>query len=278
MSSNLVSRTITGAGLVALILASILINEFTFFVIFITVIAIGLTEFYKLFELTGKNPQKIPGIALGMAIFTAFFLQAKGFDAPLNLKPGTILMVLLILAIVAIFIYELYRKHPNPFENIAITVLGVLYIAIPISLLWLIAFRENLYKYNPHLILGFFIVIWTYDTMAYVTGMMFGKNKLFERISPKKSWEGAIGGFAFSIVAAMILSFFFLELTSLQWGIFAVIVSVFGTFGDLTESLLKRSVDIKDSGSILPGHGGILDRFDALFLAIPIVYLYLQFV
>ena len=275
--SNLVSRTITGSSLVLLIIAGIIINEFTFFAIFATVIAIGLIEFYKLFEKSGKYPQTISGIALGVAIFTAFFLQAKGFD-PLNLKTGTLLMILLILSLVAIFIYELYRKQPNPFENIALTILGVLYIAIPVSLLWLIAFRENLYKYNPHLILGFFIIIWTYDTMAYVTGMMFGKNKLFERISPKKSWEGAVGGFAFSIVAAMILSFFFLELTSLQWGFFAVIVSVFGTFGDLTESLLKRSVDIKDSGAILPGHGGILDRFDALFLAVPIVYLYLQFV
>ena len=273
--NNFVSRSITGAIIVAVLLAAIAINEYTFFVAFLAILVGGLTEFYSMFQKTGKYPQKNSGIALGVIVFTLMFFLAKGFDV--NLIPQLNQMVM-ILAIVSIVIYEMYRKKPNPFENIALTLLGVIYIALPLSLLWLISFRENLYTYNPHLILGFFIIIWTYDTMAYLSGMMFGKRKLFERISPKKSWEGAIGGFIFSIAMAIGLSYFYAELTALQWAIFAILVSVLGTFGDLAESLLKRSVDIKDSGTILPGHGGILDRFDALFLAIPVVYLYLQFV
>jgi phosphatidate cytidylyltransferase len=114
--------------------------------------------------------------------------------------------------------------------------------------------------------------------MAYIVGMTLGKHKMFERISPKKSWEGAIGGFVFSIVAAYLISIFYNELTTIQWLIFASLIVVFGTFGDLAESMLKRSLNVKDSSSILPGHGGFLDRFDSLFLAVPAVYLYLQFI
>ena len=273
--SNLVSRSITGAIIVAVMLAAIAINEYTFFIVFLAILVGGLIEFYNIFQKAGKSPQKNAGIALGILIFTLMFLSAKGFDVSLIPQLN---QILLILAVVSIVIYEMYRKKFSPFENIALTLLGVIYIALPLSLLWLISFRENLYTYNPHLILGFFFIIWTYDSMAYVSGMMFGKRKLFERISPKKSWEGAIGGGVFCIAVAIGISYFYVELTALQWTIFAILVAILGTFGDLAESLLKRSVDIKDSGSILPGHGGILDRFDALFLAIPVIYLYLQFV
>lgn len=114
--------------------------------------------------------------------------------------------------------------------------------------------------------------------MAYLTGRSVGKNKLFERISPKKTWEGAIGGLVFTLLAAYILSMYFVDISSNKWMVFAAIVSIFGTLGDLVESMLKRSVDIKDSGDLLPGHGGFLDRFDAMFLAVPAVYIYLQLI
>jgi phosphatidate cytidylyltransferase len=113
--------------------------------------------------------------------------------------------------------------------------------------------------------------------MAYVCGMLFGKRKLLERISPKKTWEGAVGGLLFAMLAAYIVSIFYKELSLTHWLTLAAIISIFGTLGDLSESMLKRSIGVKDSGNILPGHGGLLDRFDALFLAIPAVYLYLQF-
>jgi phosphatidate cytidylyltransferase len=273
--NNFVSRSITGAIIVAVMLAAIAINEYTFFVVFLAILLGGLVEFYSIFEKAGKHPQKNSGLALGVIVFTLMFLSAKGFDVGLIPQFA---QIVIIIAVVAVVIYEMYRKKSNPFENIALTLLGVAYIALPISLLWLISFRENIYTYNSHLLLGYFFIVWTYDSMAYVSGMIFGKHKLFERISPKKSWEGAIGGFIFSIGIAIVISLFFTELTALQWAIFAILVAVLGTYGDLAESLLKRSYDIKDSGTILPGHGGILDRFDALFLAIPVVYLYLQFV
>lgn len=269
--NDLIKRSVTGIFLVALILAGVSINRFIFMIIFSAIIVAGLLEFYQIFEKAGKSPQKISGIVLGVLIFGINYCIATGFTKP-QLMAATVPIVLYIV------IAELYRKHAAPFENISITFLGIVYIAVPISLLWHFAFRENICLYNPNLILGYFLLIWTNDTMAYLTGITFGKNKLFERISPKKSWEGAIGGFVFCLLVAYFLSFYFNNLTVWQWIIFAAITAIFGTFGDLAESMLKRSVDVKDSGTLLPGHGGILDRFDALFLAVPAIYIYLQFI
>ncbi len=237
----------------------------------LAIIIAGLYEFYKIFERAGKNPQKIAGIILGALVFILNYFIAIGF-----LRPQ--MLAIIIPIILYLFIAELYRKAAFPIENIAITILGIIYIAIPFSLFWHIGFRGNINYYNPNLILGYFILIWTYDTTAYLVGMAFGKKKLFERISPKKSWEGAIGGFIFCILAAYLLSIFYKDLKLSQWLIYGSLIAIFGTFGDLTESMLKRSYEIKDSGSLLPGHGGILDRFDALFLAVPAIYLYLLFI
>jgi phosphatidate cytidylyltransferase len=201
------------------------------------------------------------------------FLQANGYD-----YNEAFLLTLTFLGVLYVFIYEMFRKNDNPFENIAITLLGIIYIAVPISLFWPIAYRENIYQYNSSLIFGFFIIIWTYDSFAYLSGMKFGKRKLFERISPKKSWEGAIGGYIFALLAAYILSTIFDDLTLVQWLVTASLIAIFGTLGDLAESMLKRSLNIKDSSNFLPGHGGLLDRFDALFLAVPALYLYYQFI
>lgn len=270
--SNLYVRTLTGAGIVAVLIAGIAINEFTFMAVFLAILLGGLWEFYRIFEQSGKSPQKTEGMLLGSFLFFANY----GIVTGSNLR--ALFLILLVASILYIFIAELYRKKENPFENLAITFFGVFYIAVPLSLLWYIGFRENIYHYNNNLILSIFFLIWTYDSMAYLTGMAFGKRKLFERISPKKSWEGAIGGLIFCLIISVVLYYVFDNLTLWQWLIFGVLVAVFGTYGDLAESMLKRSAGIKDSGSILPGHGGILDRFDAIFLAIPAVYLYLHFI
>ncbi len=249
---------------------AIIAGQYTFMAFFGLLIVGTLWEFYQIFEKNDKFPQKITGILTAIAIFFIYFFHYTGYKSHW--------FNLIVLSGIVTIIIELYRRKENPFENIAITWLGILYISVPISMLWVLAFRENIYQYNYHIILSYFIFIWTYDSLAYVTGMLFGKTKLFERISPKKSWEGVIGGIIFAIIAAVIISKLYNDLTTLQWIGMAVIVSVFGTFGDLAESLLKRSFGMKDSGNILPGHGGLLDRFDALFLAIPAVYLYLQFI
>jgi phosphatidate cytidylyltransferase len=273
--NNFLSRIITGSLVVAILISGIIINKYSFMVVFLALLIACIYEFYSIFEKAGKSPQKFTGIILGILIFAINYILATGYT-----KPQQIIITILPV-VLYIVIAELFRKHATPFENIAITVFGIIYIALPISLFWYLAYKANIYQYNYHLILGFFLLIWVYDSMAYVVGMALGKRKLFERISPKKSWEGAIGGLIFALGVAFLLSYFFKndhDLTTIQWLIFAFLVAVFGTFGDLAESMLKRSLDIKDSGTLLPGHGGFLDRFDAVFLAIPAVYIYLQFV
>ena len=271
--SNIKSRILTGSLLVISMIICIVASKYTFFLFFASLLILSLWEFYNIFETFGKSPQRVPGIIIGLFVFVIMFLQANGYD-----YNEILLLILGFTGTLFLFINELRQKSVTPFENIAITLLGIVYIAIPISLFWPIAYRENIYQYDPNLILGYFIIIWIYDSMAYLVGVKFGKRKLLARISPKKSWEGAIGGYIFALIASYVLSLYFKELTLVQWLISATIISVFGTLGDLTESLLKRSVNIKDSGDLLPGHGGLLDRFDALFLAVPALYLYLQFV
>ncbi len=161
-------------------------------------------------------------------------------------------------------------------HNWAYLILGQVFIALPFSLLNFLVFPSG--EFNPVFLLSLFVLIWTNDTGAYVVGISFGKHKLFERISPKKSWEGFFGGIFFALILAYFLPQITGEIDILRWFGFALIAVVFGTWGDLIESLIKRTVDVKDSGNILPGHGGLLDRFDSLLFAVPLIYIYLQIV
>ncbi len=262
-------RSLTGTALVVVMLGAILGGELTFLIFFSLLIVGSLWEFYQLANKMNIVPQKIWGMVGGVLIFTLFYLSSKG------LIRQHYAYILIIWGLIS-FVLELWRNNEQPFLNIAYTWFGTIYVAIPIAMLLAIAYRDNIYQYNYHLVLSYFILIWTYDTMAYVSGILFGKHKLLVRISPKKTWEGALGGLIFAIIVSYVLSFYFTELTRNQWWILAIIISIFGTLGDLAESMLKRSVGVKDSGNLLPGHGGLLDRFDSLFLALPAVYLYLQ--
>ena len=168
-----------------------------------------------------------------------------------------------------------------PIFNIGVSLMGIVYVAIPFALLsYLIVFDKDAMTgiYNPNILLGYLFLIWTSDTCAYLAGRSFGKRKLFNRISPKKTWEGAAGGFILSLILAYVLSIYFTSLTIPNWLIIAAIVVITGIFGDLTESMFKRSVGIKDSGVLLPGHGGILDRFDAVFISAPCIWVYLSII
>ena len=176
---------------------------------------------------------------------------------------------------------ELFSGKSNSFDNIAYSILGILYIAVPFSLVnYLITFPMNALKelHSPLILLGIFIIIWTNDSFAYVTGSLFGKHKLYPSISPKKSWEGTIGGGFFAIAISVLLSYQFKILYTYEWIILAVLTVIFGNIGDLIESQLKRMVKVKDSGNWLPGHGGALDRFDSIIFATPFVLTYLFFV
>lgn len=267
--NNLTLRIITGVLGSAGIIAGVCLSEWTYFAVFFIICFFSLLEFYKLAGLDGMVPQKALGIISGMLIFTFSFLIERG---TMDYR-----YYFLIFPIVScVYMIKLYKKFERkPFTNIAFTFLGILYVAVPFALLNVAAFDESR-DYNYEIIFGCLFILWASDTGAYFAGTFFGKRKLFERISPKKSWEGFFGGAALALIFTYGLSEFFLSLTFLQWFIVGVIIIVGGTFGDLVESLLKRSIEIKDSGSSLPGHGGFLDRFDGLLISAPFIVAFLE--
>ncbi len=272
MKNNFTVRVLTAIVFSVILIGGTLWHPLSFFVVFFTVVVLGLLEFYKLVKVASIEPQYILGVLLGIVIFTGNFLFANSL---VDFK----IFLAIIPILTAIMIIELYREKENPFSNIAFTIFGASYVSIPFAILsWFVfnpAFPE---PYYPMVLLGFFFLIWANDSGAYIVGSLVGKNKLFERISPKKTWEGFIGGGAFSLLVAWLISLFVKEITLIDWLVIALITFVFGTFGDLIESLLKRMVKIKDSGHILPGHGGILDRFDSIIVAAPMVFIYLMII
>jgi phosphatidate cytidylyltransferase len=265
--SNLQQRLIVGVLGAAVFVGGIVFSEWTFFLLFLGLTVLGTLEFYKLSGAASIKPNKVYGTLLAAGIFIAVFLIDKEY------APAEVLYLALP-ALFLIFVLELYRKQPQPFTNIAFTLLGVLYIAVPFSLLQLLGYLQGEYQWQP--ILGIMLLIWAADTGAYIAGKNFGKHKLLERVSPGKTWEGWVGGTLLTVLVGWGLSLFFHDLELYQWIGIALIVSVFGVLGDLTESLLKRSLGVKDSGTLLPGHGGILDRFDSLIMVIPFIVAFLK--
>ncbi len=272
---NFIQRTITGIIFVSIVLTSIYFQPDykTLTTLFALVMGYGLLEFYSLVN-KGFNTQVPTAYMFICGLILYGFVGSTCSDTLTTL----VFAALYILCITGLFIYELYRKKEQPIHNIAFSLLGQVMVALPCSLINLIAVPDQI-----HWVFALFILIWLSDTGAYLVGCTLGKHKLFERISPKKSWEGFFGGCAFAIGGSMLLWHLFTTVwpigtntTWWQWLIFAIIIIIFGTYGDLSESLLKRAANIKDSGNILPGHGGILDRFDSLLLCIPVVYIYLE--
>lgn len=272
---NFIQRTITGIIFVSIVLTSIYFQpEYkTLTTLFAIVMGWGLIEYYSLVN-KGFNIQ-VPTTYLFICGMLLYGLIGSTTG---NTLTTLVFAALYILCITGLFIYELYRKKEQPIHNLAFSMLGQVVVALPCSLINLIATPDQI-----HWVFALFILIWLSDTGAYLVGCTLGKHKLFERISPKKSWEGFFGGCAFAIGGSMLLWHLFTTVwpigantTWWQWLIFAILIIIFGTYGDLSESLLKRAANIKDSGNILPGHGGILDRFDSLLLCIPVVYIYLE--
>lgn len=271
--SNLVQRGLTGAVFVALIVCSILFKSWAFQLLFAMVAIIGLNEFYGLFKKSAVKPHTTLGVIFGGLIYIGG-ISILYTSAGVSFLIGTILATFTLVAFA-----ELYRKKNKPFENIAVTLLGITYIVLPLVLInHLLEFNlETFTVTNYWPVLTIFILVWCSDTFAYLVGRKLGKTKLFERISPKKSWEGFFGGLTFSLIGAYLIAYF-TEQPILQFLIYGGIISIFGTLGDLIESMLKRSLNIKDSGTIIPGHGGILDRFDAVLYVIPIIYFLHHFI
>ena len=229
---------------------------------------LSLLEFYKLVGLDGMIPLKTLGTALGICLFASTFLVES------QMLPAKTYYFLFPLTGLVYLTY-LYRKQiKKPFRGAAFTFLGVVYIALPFSLLNVILFNSG--SYTPELVIGFLFILWANDSGAYFTGVRFGKRKLFERISPKKSWEGFIGGLVFALGMGFLMNEFTEVLPLWKWLVISGIITIGGTYGDLIESSFKRSMEIKDSGSLIPGHGGFLDRFDGLLLAVPLITAFLK--
>lgn len=274
--SNLQLRLISGVLGGTFIVGGIWYNQWTFFALFFGITLLSMIEFYGLIKTDNKKPNVIPGIIIGMSIYTlTFLIQAGVLSSKLYFALPPIICLL--------FIEELYINKKKPFTNVAFTILGILYVAIPFSLLVVAAFSNSALMgchfgaptYSFQIVLGSLYLLWASDSGAYFSGKAFGRTKLFERISPKKTWEGTIGGAVLSLTVAYILSLFYTDLPLWKWVVVSLLIVVFGSFGDLVESSFKRSLKLKDSGSLIPGHGGFLDRFDGLLLAAPFIAAFL---
>jgi phosphatidate cytidylyltransferase len=270
---KLVTRTVTGIVLVLVMLAAIIVGPYSYALLFLLILIGGTAEFIHLFKDLGVKPNSWFSYSISVILFAISFLIAKG-----NLKITYLLVVFPMFLIV--MAAELYRKKEKPLENIAVTIFGIIYIAIPLSLINFLVFPElfSEISYTPKLLVALFALIWIYDSGAYLFGVSMGKHRLFERISPKKSWEGAIGGTFIILIASYFISGFIPEVKLVHWVSISLLTVVSSTFGDLTESMFKRYFGIKDSGNILPGHGGVLDRFDSLLFAAPVIVMYLKLV
>lgn len=274
---NLIVRSITGIFFVAAIVVCFMRPEAMEF-LFALVTGLTIWEYCGLVN-DVKNVQVNRFISTVAGVY--FFLAVGGFCSGM-VQSGAVFIPYL-LTVVYLFISELYTKAENPINNWAYTMLGQMYIALPFSTINVLAFNatpDGTVTYNWLVPLCVFIFLWANDTGAYCSGSLLGKHKLFPRISPGKSWEGSAGG-AVVVVAAAWAAGTWLDqpgdslLTIPQWIGLGLVVVVFGTWGDLVESLFKRTLGIKDSGSILPGHGGMLDRFDSSLMAMPAAVLYL---
>ena len=273
--TNFIVRTITGIIFVTAIVVSFL-NPVAMIFLFSLVTGMTVWEFAGLVNQRENVQinQFICSVA-GVLLFLATAVHARGLDT-LNLA-----FIPWLATIIYLLVSELYLKAKDPIANWAYTMMSQIYIALPFSLLNVLAFQFTNSDVPWLLPLAVFIFLWVNDSGAYCTGSLLGRHKLFPRVSPGKSWEGSIGGGVFVLVAAWLISYITTQkgivtnLTTLQWMGMGLVVVVFGTWGDLIESLFKRTLGIKDSGNILPGHGGMLDRFDSSLLAIPAVVVYL---
>ncbi|MCX7862189.1 MAG: phosphatidate cytidylyltransferase [Bacteroidales bacterium] len=296
--NNLIQRTLSGLLFLIVTIGMLYIGSITYFLFISIVMSLALYEFYLMARKYQIHIPYFYVLLISLAIFSLYFFISLKIIAPIWLS------IIIIPLIFFLFVGELYRFHKKPMHNIAFSLLSIIYITIPLTLTNNFVFieREDLLSgnfldirsyegffsdvlffnperniiYSPFIFLGFLSIIWIYDTFAYLFGVSFGKHRLFERISPKKSWEGLIGGTLVTLAASVIFPLIFHILTWQNWFVLSIIVIFSATMGDLVESLFKRSLDLKDSGNLIPGHGGILDRFDSVFLAVPAAFIYLQ--
>ena len=299
---NLLVRTATGVVFVVVVLAAMLCGRVSYAVLLFCITIGCMWEVYRLAEKGGATPQKWLGIIIGVLFVGANLAIIEGivfwynietvvsremspemfemidFVAPIDYGLAIIAGAVILLLTAAAFVVELWRKKGSPMINLGVTFLGVIYIALPISLLsWFPVIGGTADKWGEWIVRiapAFMLVVWANDIFAYLVGVTFGRHKMFPRISPHKSWEGFAGGVVGAIVVAGLVGRFWIGSNMWLWALLGLIVAFGAVAGDLVESLFKRAVGVKDSGRLLPGHGGLLDRFDAMLGAVPAAFLF----
>jgi len=263
-------RSLTGIVFLIIVIGSILFDPLAFLLVFSVFNFIGLKEFHRLSNSASNLSSKATPeyYVFGMLIYFVIGLSGIGY---IDVRYIAVIFVILFIQIAI----ELYRKNPQ-WRNTTSLITGYIYIALPFGLMNSLFYSGAIDEAQSGILIGMFVLIWTSDVFAYLSGSMLGKHKLMERVSPKKTWEGSIGGLIFALIAAYILSLFVPQLSLVEWILLSIVVVISGTLGDLVESLLKRNAGVKDSGTIFPGHGGVLDRFDAVIFATPMVFVYIN--
>ena len=260
---NLMVRTLSGLVLVAVFVGAVLGSQWSFGALLLLILVGGQM-----------------GLAVGVLLFALNFIVFRQFSRSVTDEAGGAVLYLLLyigLLLPTLFVCELFRRSATPLANLGATLLGVLYVAVPLSLLLYVPVLAGDGVWRPETVLCYIFIIWANDVFAYLVGMTFGRHRLCERLSPKKSWEGFFGGLA-GAVATGLAAAYALDANYWVWGGLALVASLSGVAGDLVESMFKREAGVKDSGQVIPGHGGVLDRFDALLLSAPYVFLYLLLV
>ncbi|GIV30712.1 MAG: phosphatidate cytidylyltransferase [Saprospiraceae bacterium] len=274
----LARRASTAAIFVLVMLAGLFLGRYSFILLFAIITALCLWEYLSMVlkRYTRRDfTRMILGVGFGLTPFvlaSIMHMNPMGFGDQFIILTSILFFPFVFLA----FIYELFTDSATPFQNVGFIVLGMVYIGAPFALLGFIAFEGE--KFNSWIVFGLLLLTWMNDTGAYIIGSNFGRRPLFPRISPKKTWEGTLGGVAVTFATAIAFCFVSKELHLHNWLVLATIVAIFGTLGDLVESMLKRSVGVKDSGNLLPGHGGVLDRFDAFIFVLPFAAAYLLWI
>lgn len=265
---NLRLRLIFGFSGFFMMMGGILWFDWSYFVVFLVISLAMQVEFYQMLKAAGHRPLSWLGLGIGLALYVISFLNQK-----IALSANYYLLIHA--GFLLVFLFKLFdSEDKKPFDSIAYTLLGVVYVMLPFAALHYAVFHLGYYSYQ--IIMGCFFLIWINDIGAYFIGSNYGKTPLFPRISPKKSWQGSAGGAFLAFIMIFLLSHYMQDLPAWRWAVIALIVVVFGTLGDLVESLLKRGLDRKDASGALPGHGGFLDRFDNLTLVAPLVAAFLK--
>jgi phosphatidate cytidylyltransferase len=274
---NLIVRTISGVVLLGIVLGAAYGGKYAYSCFLLVVLLVGMWEFYNIAAATGAKPHRTLGLAAGIVLFITSFFLFDGFISDMRSSESVDMLIGGILyfsvLIPLCFVVELFHDSETPLRNVATTLMGIFYVAYPMALMLFIPILIT-GEWQPESFLFYLFIVWGNDVFAYLTGITIGKHKMAPRISPKKSWEGFAGGIVGAMAMGALGSYVVGGHLGMWLGL-AVVVAITSVFGDLVESMFKREAGVKDSGKIIPGHGGILDRFDALLISSPFAFAYL---